>query len=122
MSEPGGARLRHRLTPLTARSETRGTWPYQPYCPRAARQWLPPSAAPMNARRPLKLPETFPDTIALVATDFDRTLIAEDAELRPRTLSALRAARDAGLRVVVVTGRMFRSVRPYLAQAGLTDP
>jgi Cof subfamily protein (haloacid dehalogenase superfamily) len=76
----------------------------------------------MNARRPLKLPETFPDTIALVATDFDRTLIAEDAELRPRTLSALRAARDAGLRVVVVTGRMFRSVRPYLAQAGLTDP
>jgi Cof subfamily protein (haloacid dehalogenase superfamily) len=42
--------------------------------------------------------------------------------LRPRTARALRAAQDAGLHVVVVTGRMFRSVRPYLAQAALRDP
>jgi Cof subfamily protein (haloacid dehalogenase superfamily) len=30
--------------------------------------------------------------------------------------------RAAGAHVIVVTGRMFRSVRPYLAQAGLDDP
>ena len=42
--------------------------------------------------------------------------------LRPRTREALVSARDAGLHVVVVTGRMFRSVRPYLAEAGLTTP
>jgi Cof subfamily protein (haloacid dehalogenase superfamily) len=42
--------------------------------------------------------------------------------LRPRTRAAIRAARDAGLHVVVVTGRMFRSVRPYLEEAGLDDP
>ena len=42
--------------------------------------------------------------------------------LRPRTLRALAAARHAGLHVVIVTGRMFQSVRPYLEQAGLTDP
>ena len=30
--------------------------------------------------------------------------------------------REAGLHVVVVTGRMFRSVRPYLEEAGLRDP
>ena len=42
--------------------------------------------------------------------------------MKPRTVRALGAARDAGLHVVVVTGRMFRSVRPYLEQAGLTDP
>jgi Cof subfamily protein (haloacid dehalogenase superfamily) len=42
--------------------------------------------------------------------------------LRPRTRSAIRAARDAGIRVVVVTGRMFRSVRPYLDEAELDDP
>jgi Cof subfamily protein (haloacid dehalogenase superfamily) len=42
--------------------------------------------------------------------------------LRPRTLAALRSARDAGLHVVVVTGRMFRSVRRYLDEAGLRDP
>jgi Cof subfamily protein (haloacid dehalogenase superfamily) len=58
----------------------------------------------------------------VIATDFDRTLIGEDAILRPRTRAALRAASAAGLRVVVVTGRMFRSVRPYLLEAGLHDP
>ncbi len=30
--------------------------------------------------------------------------------------------RDAGPHVIVVTGRMFRAVRPYLDQAGLIDP
>ena len=42
--------------------------------------------------------------------------------LRPRTAAALHAARVAGLHVIVVTGRMFRAVRPYLEQAGLDDP
>ena len=34
--------------------------------------------------------------------------------LRPRTRAALAAARERGLRVIVVTGRMFQAVRPYL--------
>jgi len=34
--------------------------------------------------------------------------------LRPRTRAALAAARGQGLHVVVVTGRMFQAVRPYL--------
>ena len=42
--------------------------------------------------------------------------------LRPRTRAAIARARDAGVHVVVVTGRMFRSVRPYLDEAGLDDP
>jgi Cof subfamily protein (haloacid dehalogenase superfamily) len=42
--------------------------------------------------------------------------------LRPRTRAALEAARDAGLHVIVATGRMFRSVRPYVLEAGLPDP
>ena len=42
--------------------------------------------------------------------------------LHPRTLAAIERARAAGLRVLVVTGRMFRSVRPYLEQAGIDDP
>ena len=29
--------------------------------------------------------------------------------LKPRTITALRRAHDAGLHVIVVTGRMFRS-------------
>jgi Cof subfamily protein (haloacid dehalogenase superfamily) len=42
--------------------------------------------------------------------------------LRPRTRAAIARARDAGVHVIVVTGRMFRSVRPYLDEAGLDEP
>ena len=48
--------------------------------------------------------------------------MAEDAKLRPRTLAAIDAARARGIPVIVVTGRMFRSVRPYLAAAGISEP
>jgi Cof subfamily protein (haloacid dehalogenase superfamily) len=41
--------------------------------------------------------------------------------LRPRTRDALRRTRASGAHVVVVTGRMFRAVRPYLEQAELDD-
>ena len=56
------------------------------------------------------------------ACDLDRTLIGEDAVLRPRTLAAIAAAREAGIHVLLVTGRMFRSVRRYALAAGIDDP
>ena len=46
----------------------------------------------------------------------------EDGILRPRTLAALRAARAAGLDVIVVTGRMVQSVRRFLEPAELDEP
>jgi Cof subfamily protein (haloacid dehalogenase superfamily) len=49
-------------------------------------------------------------------------LIAEDVVLRPRTRSALEAARAAGIHVILVTGRMFQAVRPYAREAGIDDP
>jgi Cof subfamily protein (haloacid dehalogenase superfamily) len=49
-------------------------------------------------------------------------LIGEDAVLRPRTRAALTAARAAGIRVFLVTGRMFQSVRRYAREAGIEDP
>jgi Cof subfamily protein (haloacid dehalogenase superfamily) len=54
--------------------------------------------------------------------DLDRTLIAEDLVLRPRSVAAIRRAREAGVRFLVATGRMFRSVRPYLGEAGISEP
>ncbi|HSC90646.1 MAG TPA: HAD family hydrolase [Gaiellaceae bacterium] len=57
-----------------------------------------------------------------VAVDFDRTLVAEDVVLRARTRAALGRARAAGIHVVVVTGRMFRSIAPYLRDGGLDGP
>jgi Cof subfamily protein (haloacid dehalogenase superfamily) len=56
------------------------------------------------------------------ACDLDRTLIGKDAELRPRTRAAIGAAQAAGIHVILVTGRMFRSVRPYAQAAGIDDP
>ncbi|TML88986.1 MAG: hypothetical protein E6G08_06865, partial [Actinobacteria bacterium] len=67
------------------------------------------------------LPDDFPRAIEAFACDLDRTLIGEDAVLRPRTRAAIATARDAGIHVVIVTGRMFRSVLPYVREAGLTD-
>jgi Cof subfamily protein (haloacid dehalogenase superfamily) len=42
--------------------------------------------------------------------------------LRPRTRDAIERARARGIHVILVTGRMFRSVRPYALEAGLDDP
>ncbi len=56
------------------------------------------------------------------ACDFDRTLVGRDGLLRPRTRAAITRSQDAGIPVVVATGRMFRSVRPYLEEAGIADP
>jgi Cof subfamily protein (haloacid dehalogenase superfamily) len=42
--------------------------------------------------------------------------------LRPRTRAAIARARSEGLHVIVVTGRMFQAVRPYLEEALLDDP
>ncbi len=69
----------------------------------------------------LLLPDGVPRRVKAIASDLDRTLIGEDYELHPRTLSAIAAARAAGIHFVIVTGRMFRSVRPYLQQADIDD-
>jgi Cof subfamily protein (haloacid dehalogenase superfamily) len=58
----------------------------------------------------------------VVATDLDRTLIAEDYVLRPRTLAAIARARAAGIQVIVCTGRMVQSARRVLAPAGFVEP
>ena len=57
-----------------------------------------------------------------LACDLDRTLIGEDAVLKPRTVAAIAAARAGGIHVLIVTGRMFQSVRRYALEAGITDP
>ena len=73
---------------------------------------------------PLRLPDGFPREVAALACDLDRTLIAEDYVLRPRTRAALAAARAEGIDVVVVTGRMFQvgAAVPHRPRAGRLLP
>ena len=42
--------------------------------------------------------------------------------MRPRTREAIAAARAAGIHFIIVTGRMFQSVRRYAREAGIDDP
>jgi hydroxymethylpyrimidine pyrophosphatase-like HAD family hydrolase len=51
----------------------------------------------------------------VVATDLDGTLLGPDGRLSPRTLAALGAAAEAGITVVVATGRSFRTAVPKVA-------
>jgi hypothetical protein len=69
----------------------------------------------------LTLPKGFPRRVKAIATDLDRTLIGEDYRLHERTVAAIAAAQAAGIHVVIVTGRMFRSARRYCQLAGLDD-
>ena len=57
-----------------------------------------------------------------LACDLDRTLIAEDFVLRPRTRAAIRSLREAGVRFVIATGRMWRSARRYVVEPTLDEP
>jgi Cof subfamily protein (haloacid dehalogenase superfamily) len=60
--------------------------------------------------------------VQVVATDLDHTLIWREGALRPRTLAALEHARDAGLHVIVVTGRMVQSLERVVPLTLLREP
>jgi Cof subfamily protein (haloacid dehalogenase superfamily) len=59
------------------------------------------------------------DGIRLVASDLDGTLLRPDETVSDRTRSALAAAREAGITVVLVTGRPPRSLAPIAERIGL---
>jgi Cof subfamily protein (haloacid dehalogenase superfamily) len=52
----------------------------------------------------------------LLALDIDGTLLRSDKTVSPRTLQALSAARRAGVRIVLVTGRRYPAARRVAAQ------
>jgi Cof subfamily protein (haloacid dehalogenase superfamily) len=57
--------------------------------------------------------------VRLVATDLDGTLLGPEATVSDRTRAALARVRQAGIVVVLVTGRPPRAVRDIAARAGL---
>lgn len=60
--------------------------------------------------------------IGMIALDIDGTLVDDDLALGERTLAAIRGARDRGIRVHLVTGRMTRSAMRFAESLGLSDP
>jgi Cof subfamily protein (haloacid dehalogenase superfamily) len=63
-----------------------------------------------------------PGGFKLLALDVDGTLVDRGLEIRPRNLEALQRAIGEGLRVVLATGRMFRSALRYAELIGTLEP
>jgi Cof subfamily protein (haloacid dehalogenase superfamily) len=56
--------------------------------------------------------------VRLVATDLDGTVVRRDGSISARTVAALAAVEDAGLHLVLVTGRPPRWMRPISEATG----
>lgn len=61
-------------------------------------------------------------TTRLIALDLDGTTIDKAGIVHPRTLQAVKAAREAGVLVMLVTGRHHVTTKPYHVELGLTGP
>jgi len=59
--------------------------------------------------------------IKLIALDMDGTLLDRQLVIPPRSLKAIAAALDRGVKVTIATGRMFCSAQPYARRLGLGD-
>jgi len=58
----------------------------------------------------------------VLALDIDNTLVRFPYSVSPRALRAVRAAMDAGVTVLLVTGRAYRRALPVARELGLTSP
>jgi hypothetical protein len=61
-------------------------------------------------------------SIRLLALDLDGTLLNSRGHISDRNRLALDQAREAGVRVAIVTGRRFRDARPIALDLGLDVP
>ena len=57
-----------------------------------------------------------------ILLDLDGTLVDDDDRIHPYTLAALRRAAEAGVRVMIATGRSELATIPVLEQLGLDSP
>ncbi len=58
----------------------------------------------------------------LIALDLDETLLGNDFKISARNKKAIAAARAKGVKVVIASGRMFRSSLPYARELQLDTP
>ena len=58
----------------------------------------------------------------LIAIDIDGTLLDGASQLRPAVRRALRRAAEAGIQVLLCTGRRYRTALPVAQEAGLALP
>ncbi len=59
---------------------------------------------------------------ALLVTDIDGTLVAEDKVVPPRVADAVKAVQARGVRVCLATGRMWEAAREFVEAVGADPP
>ncbi|MCL4351036.1 MAG: Cof-type HAD-IIB family hydrolase [Firmicutes bacterium] len=59
--------------------------------------------------------------IKLIALDLDGTIIGNGGQISQRLITAVGRARDRGVRVMLATGRMVQSARPFWLQLSLGE-
>jgi Cof subfamily protein (haloacid dehalogenase superfamily) len=60
--------------------------------------------------------------IQLLAIDLDGTTVSHDIDISPRVISAVQAAMNKGVRVIIATGRNVPSARPFVQRFGAVGP
>jgi Cof subfamily protein (haloacid dehalogenase superfamily) len=60
--------------------------------------------------------------IRLLALDLDGTLVGPDLTISPRVRESIRLARERGIEVTIVTGRMFAATKPFAQTLGIAGP
>lgn len=61
-------------------------------------------------------------TIKLIAVDIDDTLLSSQGKVLPSTLTAIQAALEQEIKVVLCSGRPLAGIRPYLNELGIVGP
>ncbi|WP_312283242.1 pyridoxal phosphatase [Pseudescherichia sp.] len=58
----------------------------------------------------------------VLALDLDGTLLTPEKKILPASIAALRNAREAGAKIVIVTGRHYVAIHPFYQALGLDTP
>ncbi|MGU4693777.1 HAD-IIB family hydrolase, partial [Escherichia coli] len=58
----------------------------------------------------------------LIALDLDGTLLNSKKMISPASVSALQSAQQAGVKIILATGRSHSEALPYYQQLQLTEP
>jgi hypothetical protein len=65
---------------------------------------------------------SLPETIAAVVSDVDGTLVRSDKSVAPRTVGAVRALRDKGVKFAIVSSRPPRGLKAVISDLNIAMP
>jgi len=61
------------------------------------------------------------DSIRMIAIDLDDTLLSDDITVSDKTIRTIQMAKQKGVEVIIATGRMYSTARPYGKMLQLGD-